>query len=94
MEYDEAKNIISAMFAVQEDKTKVWYVKMPHFQQLGDTSLVAPELYHLEDNGLDLNQYILVLLIHWCASRIKMILSIGSKEGVLMNASVEDQDPP
>ena len=59
MKYDEAKDIIGAMCAVQKDKTKMWYVKMPHFEQLGDTSLGAPELYHLEDNGSDLNEYML-----------------------------------
>ena len=34
MKYDEAKDIIGGVCAVQqEDKTKVWY--MPHFEQLG-----------------------------------------------------------
>ena len=45
MEYEEAKDIIGATCAVREDKTKERYVKMPHFQQLGDTSLVALELH-------------------------------------------------
>ena len=58
MKYEEAKDIISAMCAVCEDKTKEWYVKLPHFQQLGDTSLVTPELY-LEDSGLELYDYML-----------------------------------
>ena len=42
MKYDEAKDIIGAMCAVQEDKTKLWYVKMPHFEQLGDSSWLRP----------------------------------------------------
>ena len=54
-----AKEIIGAMCAVQEDKTKLWYVKMPHFEQLGDTSLVAPELYLLDESESDLNDYML-----------------------------------
>ena len=29
MKYDEAKEILGAACAVQEDKSKVWYVKMP-----------------------------------------------------------------
>ena len=29
MKYDEAKEILGASCAVQDDKSKVWYVKMP-----------------------------------------------------------------
>ena len=36
MKYEQAKDIIGAMCVVQEDKTKLWYVKMPHFEELGD----------------------------------------------------------
>ena len=32
---------------------------MPQFDQLGDTSLVAPELCHLEESESDLNEYML-----------------------------------
>ena len=39
MKYDKAKEILGASCAVQEEKAKVWYVKMPDFIQLGDTSL-------------------------------------------------------
>ena len=39
------------------NKAKVWYVKMPHFAQLGDTSLIAPELVRLEDDEQDLTEY-------------------------------------
>ena len=53
IEHEEAKNIIGATCAVHEDKTKEWYVRLPHLEHLGDTSLVAPELFHLLDNGLD-----------------------------------------
>ena len=56
MKYDEAKVIIGATCALQEDKTKLWYVKMPHFEQLGDTSLVAPELCLLDESESDLNE--------------------------------------
>ena len=52
-------NIIGAMCSVQEDKTKLWYVKMPHFEQLGDTSLVAPELCLLDESESDLREYML-----------------------------------
>ena len=55
MQHDEAKNIPGAMCAVQEDKTKLWYVKMPQFDQLGDTSLVASELCLLDESKSDLN---------------------------------------
>ena len=33
MKYDEAKEILGVACAVQEDKAKVWYVKMPDFIQ-------------------------------------------------------------
>ena len=36
MQYEEARNILGAMCAVQEDKTKIWHIKMPRFEQLGD----------------------------------------------------------
>ena len=58
MRYDEAKEILGSC-AVQEDKAKVWYVKMPEFFQLGDTSLVSPELHILDEDESDLNEYML-----------------------------------
>ena len=61
MQYDEANNIIGAMCAAQEDKTKLWYVKMPQFEQLRDTSLVAPELHLLDESESHLNEYMLEL---------------------------------
>ena len=59
MKYDEAKDIIGAMCAVQDDMTKVWCVKMPHCEQMGDSSLVAPELRLLDDSEADFNDYML-----------------------------------
>ena len=44
MKYEEAKEFLGASCAVQEDKEKVWCVKMLNYIQLGDTSLVLPEL--------------------------------------------------
>ena len=37
----------------------MWYVKMPSFEQLGDTSLVSPELHLLGEDESDLNEYML-----------------------------------
>ena len=59
MKYDEAKEILGASCAVQEDKAKVWYVKMPDFIQLGDTSLVSLELHILDEDESDLNEHML-----------------------------------
>ena len=58
MKYDEAKGILGAACAVQEDKSKVWYVKMPEFAGLGDPSLIAPELHMLKEEESDLNEYL------------------------------------
>ena len=44
---------------MQEDKAKVWYVTMPEFIQLGDTSLVSPELHIPDEDESDLNEYML-----------------------------------
>ena len=43
---------------VQDDKSKVWYVKMPEFIELGDTSLLSPELHMLDEDESDLNEYL------------------------------------
>ena len=59
MRFEDAKDILGATCAVQEDKAKVWYVKMPAFVQLGDTSLVSPELHCVEEDESDLNEYVL-----------------------------------
>ena len=59
MRYDEAKEILGATCAAQDDKSKVWYVKMPEFVHLGDTSLLSPELHMLKEDESDLNEYML-----------------------------------
>ena len=59
MNYEEAKNIMGAMCIVRDDKTKEWYVRMPHLESLGDTSLVSPELFLLPDDGQGLHEYML-----------------------------------
>ena len=58
MKYDVAKEILGASCAVQDDKSKVWYVKMPDFIELGDTSLLSPELHMLNEDESDLNEYL------------------------------------
>ena len=77
MTYDDAKEILGATCAVQEDKAKVWYVKMPEFIQLGDTSLVSPELRILDEDESYLNEYMLDPLIQLCAYQTRMTLSTG-----------------
>ena len=57
MKYEEAKDILGASCVALEDKSKMWYVKMPQFIQLGDTSLVSPELTQLDECESDLNEY-------------------------------------
>ena len=59
MEYEEGKKILGAMCVVREDKTREWYVRLPHFEHLGETSLVSPEVLHLSDNGQGLHEYML-----------------------------------
>ena len=58
MKHDEAKDILGASRVVQDDKSKVWYVKMPQFIQLGDRSLLSPELQLLDEDESDLNEYL------------------------------------
>ena len=92
MQYEEASTILEAMCAVQEDKTKIWHVKMPQFEQLGDTSLVAPELCLLDENESDLNEHML--------EPIDPEVCLPDQDEpdywgeALMSASMEDQDPP
>ena len=57
MKYDEAKDILGASCVVLEDKSKMWYVKMPQFIELGDTSLLSPQLKPLDERESDLNEY-------------------------------------
>ena len=59
MRYEVTKDILGATCAVREDKAKVCYVKVLAFVQLGDTSLVSPELHCLDEDESDLNEYML-----------------------------------
>ena len=43
----------------EEDKSKVWYVKMPQFTQLGVTSVASPDIDFLDQDESDLNEYML-----------------------------------
>ena len=58
MKNNEAKDILGASCAVQDDRSKVWFVKMPQFIELGDTSLLSPELQLLDEDQSDLNEYL------------------------------------
>ena len=57
MRHEEAKDILGAICTVQEDKTKVWYVKMPEFIELDGErpSIQTPSLRMLEDDETNLN---------------------------------------
>ena len=57
----------------------MWYVKMPGFVQLGDTSLVSPELHLLGEDESDLNEYMLDPTEPVVCLRIRMILTTGLK---------------
>ena len=59
MKSDVAREILGASCATQDDKSKVWFVKMPDFQESNwrDTSLVSPSLHELNDQESDLNEY-------------------------------------
>ena len=52
------KDILGATCAVQDDKSKMWYVKMPQFIEGGDTSLLSPWLQLLDEDESDLNEYL------------------------------------
>ena len=60
MRHEHAKEILGAICSVQEDKTKVWYVKMPEFVELdGDQpSIQTPSLHMLEDGVVNLSDYL------------------------------------
>ena len=57
MRHEDAKDIFGAICTVQEDKTKVWYVKMPEFIELdGDQpSIQSPALHMLGDDETNLS---------------------------------------
>ena len=60
LRHEEAQNILGATCTVLEDKTKIWYVKMPEFVELvsDQPSLKTPLLHMLEDNELNLSDYL------------------------------------
>ena len=58
MRHEEAQDILGAACAVQEDKSKVWFVKLPEFVEVRDTSLKVPLLHPLSDEESDLNEYL------------------------------------
>ena len=87
--YDCDKGIsvpIRASCVVQDDKSKVLYVKMPEFIEPGDTSLLSPELHMLNEGESDLNEYL--------DDPTDSVVCTGTYCEVHMNASLVDQDPP
>ena len=60
LRHEHVKDILGATCTVLEDKTKVWYVKMPEFVELeGDQpSLKTPSLHMLEDDMINLSDYL------------------------------------
>ena len=57
MRHEDAKEILGAICTVQEDRTKVWHVKMPEFIEIdGDIPAIqTPSLHMLEDDELNLS---------------------------------------
>ena len=55
---DEARDILGASCIVQEDKSKVWYVRMPEFVEARDSSLMTPMLRELDESESNLNEYL------------------------------------
>ena len=60
MNPDEARDILGATCSTTEDKTRVWYVKMPDFRQatVEMPDLVTPDLHWLADEEADLSDYL------------------------------------
>ena len=60
LRHEQAKDIVGAICTVLEDKTKVWYVKMPEFVEIdGDQpSIQTPSLHTLEDDEINLSDYL------------------------------------
>ena len=54
MRHEHAKEILGAICTVQEDKTKVWHVKMPEFIEIdgGIPAIQTPSLHMLEDDEI------------------------------------------
>ena len=60
LRHEQAKDILGAICSVLEDKTKVWYVKMPEFValEMDQPSLKTSSLHMLEDDALNLSDYL------------------------------------
>ena len=60
LESEEAREILGAACSVMEDKTKVWYVKMPDFRQATERTpdMITPALHWLDEGEADLNDYL------------------------------------
>ena len=60
LRHKHAQDILGATCTVLEDKTKVWYVKMPEFVELerDQPSLKTPLLRMMEDDELNLSDYL------------------------------------
>ena len=60
MRHEHAKDILGATCSVLEDKTKVWYVKMPELVELerDQPSLKTPLRRRLEDEVTNLSDYL------------------------------------
>ena len=60
LRHEDAKDIIGATCSEQDDKTKVWHVKMPEFIELETEvpSLKAPLLHVLQEDESDLIEYL------------------------------------
>ena len=58
MKHQEAKDTLGAPCAVQDGRSKVWFVEMPQFIELGDASMLSPILHHLDEDESDLNEYL------------------------------------
>ena len=60
LRHEHAKDILGATCTVLEDKTKMWYVKMPEFVEIdGDQpSIKTPSLHMLEDDVINPSDYL------------------------------------
>ena len=60
MDSETAKDVLGASCSVTEDKTKIWYVRMPDFRQAQEEmpDIVTPDLHWLADEEADLNDYL------------------------------------
>ena len=60
LDAERAREILGASCSTTEDKTKIWHVKMPDFQQAREEmpDIVTPDLHWLADEDTDLNDYL------------------------------------